>query len=394
MTTSKFARSFSWNTASGAILGGLAALALSASPSAATTVFDYTGAIVDYTVPTTGTYDITALGGNGGGVIAGADKGGLGAEVGGVFTLSAGEQLQILVGGGGGMDSFGGASGGGGGGGSFVIAPGNSLLVIAGGGGGAAYLGGSGDSSLVVSGGGGGGGARGFGVREYGGGGGGGGGFSGNGLEGSGSGLGLGGLSFTRGGAGGAGGFASKISDNPTPCEHPDCKGDLDPNGYGGNGGFGGGGGGGGIGGGASGGGGGGGGYTGGAGGDVDYVGAGGESYLPSGVTDLYASGTYNTGGNGADGDVDITFLAPETTASPGDPGSPPPGVGVGVPVPPGGGTTLPPGGGGTVPIGVGVSPPSAVPEPASWALMLSGVGLAGAALRRRHALKRSNVPV
>ncbi len=87
-------------------------------------------------------------------------------------------------------------------------------------------------------------------------------------------------------------------------------------------------------------------------------VGAGGESYLASGVTDLYASGTYNTGGNGADGDVDISLLE----AAPPPPPPPP--------------------------------PPAAVPEPASWALLLSGIGLAGAALRRRHALKRSNVPV
>jgi hypothetical protein len=33
---------------------------------------------------------------------------------------------------------------------------------------------------------------------------------------------------------------------------------------------------------------------------------------------------------------------------------------------------------------GIGVTEPAAVPEPASWALMIGGFGLAGAALRRR----------
>ena len=31
------------------------------------------------------------------------------------------------------------------------------------------------------------------------------------------------------------------------------------------------------------------------------------------------------------------------------------------------------------------VNPPSAVPEPATWAMMITGFGLAGTALRRRN---------
>ena len=72
-------------------------------------------------MPTTGSYQILAFGAQGGNA-----AGGLGAEIGGDFTLTAGESLQIAVGG----------IGGGGGGGSFVISPGNAPLVIAGGGGG------------------------------------------------------------------------------------------------------------------------------------------------------------------------------------------------------------------------------------------------------------------
>jgi hypothetical protein len=41
------------------------------------------------------------------------------------------------------------------------------------------------------------------------------------------------------------------------------------------------------------------------------------------------------------------------------------------------------PGGG---PSGGGFGGPGAVPEPATWAIMLVGLGLAGAALRRRRA--------
>jgi len=82
-----------------------------------------------YTVPTSGLYNIIAVGAGGGVGADGSFPGGLGAEIGGTFSLSAGETLQIAVGGVG-LDN------GGGGGGSFVVGPGVTPLVIAGGGGG------------------------------------------------------------------------------------------------------------------------------------------------------------------------------------------------------------------------------------------------------------------
>jgi hypothetical protein len=84
-------------------------------------------------VPTTDTYQILAFGAQGGNAAGEglAAAGGLGAENGGDFTLTAGETLQLAVGGAGGNGFA-----GGGGGGSFVVGPGNTPLVIAGGGGG------------------------------------------------------------------------------------------------------------------------------------------------------------------------------------------------------------------------------------------------------------------
>jgi hypothetical protein len=95
--------------------------------------YTYTGGAVTYTVKTTGVYDITAYGAQGGSSI-----GGKGAEIGGDFSLQAGAVLKIIVGGQGAYGN--GCSGGGGG--SFVIetfngtSPSNTPLVIAGGGGG------------------------------------------------------------------------------------------------------------------------------------------------------------------------------------------------------------------------------------------------------------------
>ena len=98
----------------------------------------YTGTIVTYIVPVTGTYDITTFGAQGGGV--GNFAGGLGAEISVDVTLTAGSVLDILVGGQGAAGALNGAGGGGGGGSFVALANGSAtptLLVAAGGGGGA-----------------------------------------------------------------------------------------------------------------------------------------------------------------------------------------------------------------------------------------------------------------
>jgi len=88
--------------------------------------------IQQWTVPSTGTYRITAMGAG-----ANARQGGRGAEIIGDFTLTAGEVIRIIVGQR--PEPFN-TSHGGGAGGSFVVrAPYNtnaSILVVAGGGGG------------------------------------------------------------------------------------------------------------------------------------------------------------------------------------------------------------------------------------------------------------------
>jgi hypothetical protein len=116
--------------------------------------FTYTGSLVTYTVPKTGLYQIIAFGAQGGNshsFSGGSGAGGLGAEIGGNFSLTAGEILQIAVGGIGVSAPSTRLAGGGGGGGSFVVAQGNTPLVIAGGGGG----GGEFDGNGIVPGGGG-----------------------------------------------------------------------------------------------------------------------------------------------------------------------------------------------------------------------------------------------
>jgi hypothetical protein len=120
------------------LIAGTIVLALASSQpmqvQAAPVVFDYTGSLVTFTVPTGGLYQIPS--GQGGnlelnpGVIT---PGGLGAEIGGDFSLIAGEILSVAVGGRG-------NDGAGAGGGSFVVGPGNVPLVIAGGGGGASVV--------------------------------------------------------------------------------------------------------------------------------------------------------------------------------------------------------------------------------------------------------------
>jgi len=79
--------------------------------------FDYTGQIEIVTVGVSGYYDITADGAQGGTGTSNA-HGGLGAMASGEIFLTAGAQLEIVVGG---MGGSSGSDGGGGGGGSFVI---------------------------------------------------------------------------------------------------------------------------------------------------------------------------------------------------------------------------------------------------------------------------------
>jgi hypothetical protein len=83
------------------------------------TVFNYTGAVVEYTIPTTGFYYVAAVGAQGG---PGFPGGGYGAGVGGIVLLDAGTELDIVVGGAG-IDNFLNVFNSGGGGGSFVWDP-------------------------------------------------------------------------------------------------------------------------------------------------------------------------------------------------------------------------------------------------------------------------------
>jgi hypothetical protein len=103
-------------------------------------VNDTTVGSTTFTAPSKGTYEVVAVGAQGGTSAGGT--GGLGEQVSGVFAFTANEMLTIAVGGSGG-------SGGGGGGDSFVVVQGGTtltFLVIAGGGGGNASAGTSGGS--------------------------------------------------------------------------------------------------------------------------------------------------------------------------------------------------------------------------------------------------------
>ena len=263
-------------------------------------VATYTGQIATYLVGTSGLYDITAVGANGG-QSSNGNLGGIGAQVSGEFNLTAGEQLLVLVGGAGTAGTATGTddAGGGGGGGSFVVlSSGNGLLplLVAGGGGGGgsgaaglnASLGSSGVNGNPGSSGatGGGGSAGGSAALPYGytggGAGGGGGGFSGSGQNSAG----------VQSANGGCGFIAFNAGEPSGYCGAPGGDSSIG-GGIGGTGGAGGGGGGGG--GGSSGagtvglgGGGGGGGYSGGGAGnggvtaDTGGGGGGGGSYLAS----------------------------------------------------------------------------------------------------------------
>jgi hypothetical protein len=266
------------------LLAGVSALALAGgAASARADTISYTGTIVDYTVPTTGTYDITAYGAQGGDSTGVA--GGLGAEIGGIFSLTAGETLEIAVGQAGGSAT----TGAGGGGGSFVIAN-NAPLVIAGGGGGASgtHVGGGGGTGTSGGGPRGGSGGNGGGGHTY--------------------------MVVVSGGAhDGGGGGAGYNSDGGTGLDDG-SGGDNNSGGFAGGAGFGGGGYGGfggGGGGGGNAGGGGGGGYSGGGGGGGGG-GSGGGGSIDNG-TYLSAVAAANIG----NGYVTITYQAvPEPASS------------------------------------------------------------------------------
>lgn len=204
------------------LLAGTSLLAFAAiSPASAGAIFTfgYTGAETTFTVPTTGTYTVIAEGAQGG---AGHQyfhptplfPGGLGAEIGGDFFLSAGDVIEIDVGGQGTTGPGGNASGGvgGGGGGSFVYDLTNHMKLVIAGGGGGAYRSAGGPGLTGTSGGNGTtdtGGAGTGGVGGSGGGigagkfnGGGGGGFNSAGASSSGGGVGGGAFPSLAGGAG------------------------------------------------------------------------------------------------------------------------------------------------------------------------------------------------
>jgi hypothetical protein len=250
--------------------------------------FSYDGAIIQYeSITTSGTYRITADGAQGGSTDSGVYAGGLGALVSGDIYLSAGAELEIIVGEQG-LSAPGSNGGAGGGGGSFVIEINNGSAavnvneVIAGGGGGVGESGrgdggnagstpGAGSSTGQGSGGAAGvAGAGGGGGAYYGGGGGG---FTGGAGSASSAAAGASGSTAGTSFAGGAGGDLNSAFD-------------------GGAGGFGGGGGGG-----AYVDGGGGGGYGGGGGGGGG-VGGGGGSY-DSGTNLNVITGGATSGGNG-----------------------------------------------------------------------------------------------
>ena len=215
-----------------ALVAGITATTCTSSLRAQTSNWDfnYSGSIVQWTAPQTGSYQITAYGAQGGGDWG---FGGSGAIMSGTFHLNEGNVLNILVGGQGargGQDYVNNYYSPSGGGGSFVaggLGGPSSLLVVAGGGGGVdpytekSTDTGAADASTGTSGkhatgtyrssqeGAGGtdgsGGTIGIDSANDGGGGGGGG-FSGNGGSHVGGGKAQGGFAYLNGGAGGAGG--------------------------------------------------------------------------------------------------------------------------------------------------------------------------------------------
>jgi hypothetical protein len=100
--------------------------------------YSYKASVQKFTVKTTGMYEISTYGAQGG-ASTGNYAGGYGAEMVGDFSLTAGETIDIVVGGEGKASD----NGGGGGGGSFVMLNGKALIIAGGGGGSAAGFGGA-----------------------------------------------------------------------------------------------------------------------------------------------------------------------------------------------------------------------------------------------------------
>ena len=181
--------------------------------------FDVVSGIQIWTVPTSKTYRITAVGARGGQSTNWGPWGGTGASMRGDFALVAGDKIKILVGQQGDSNTY----EGGGGGGSFVTQFNNTPLIIgAGGGGGSAsgFSGTGGKNGVTTTSGsstsGGAGGTAGSGGAQWSTAGGGGG-LTGNGGNAAG---GWGGYSFTNGGQGGSstarGGFGGGGSGGQT----------------------------------------------------------------------------------------------------------------------------------------------------------------------------------
>ena len=103
------------------------------------------GGIQNWTVATTGEYNIMAKGAKGGG------NGGNGAFMTGDFNLIAGQVLQIIVGQKGELGINSSNTSGGGGGGSFIILGTDSLLMAAGGGGGGGQINYSGGNASTLT---------------------------------------------------------------------------------------------------------------------------------------------------------------------------------------------------------------------------------------------------
>lgn len=272
---------------SAVVVTGAMLLALAVSEPAAHAQrleFAYTGSLITFTVPINGTYQIIAFGAQGGNA-AGA-PGGRGAEIGGDFTLTQGETLQIAVGAAGGSQK-GGYSGGGGG--TFVVGSDNTPLIIAGAGGGGSGAGFTGPGLTGPNGGNGDAGAYSGGIGGTGGAGG-----SGSGGGGSGGFLSAGGNGNLFGsGATGGGAF-------------PDLTGGTVGGGFGGGGG------------GGQPGGGGGGGYSGGGGGTLSHhpvfvSGGGGGGSFDAGTNQILVAGVWT-----GDGEVIINLVSPVFAGTPG----------------------------------------------------------------------------